>query len=75
MTDETFVRTSPPLNRVVVKVGGGPAPWEALRANTARTIARDIEGRGWPIWAEILREYADAVDAMTQPPALEVTTE
>lgn len=67
-TDETFTRTSPPLNRFTVKLGG-PAPWEVLTASNARNIAdhvsdQDMYGIEFRV-AAILRTYADAVDAMT----------
>ena len=63
--DETFTRTSPPLNRIVVKLGG-PAPWEILTAYHARLIADHHEYEGNRDTAATLREYADAVDAMSK---------
>ncbi len=64
-TDETFIRTSPPLNRFTVKLGG-PAPWDVLTAEDARYYAGllDSGGRIGSAWR--LREYADAVDALTR---------
>ena len=81
-TDETFIRTSPPLNRFTVKLGG-PAPWEILSAADARRIAQDIRlfvaaGILSGLWgddAATLRRYADAVDALTQPPTLDLSVE
>ena len=69
-TDETFTRTSPPLNRFTVKLGG-PAPWDVLTAEDARYYAGLLEkdGRIGSAWR--LRAYADAVDAMTQPARIE----
>ncbi|MCB0003755.1 MAG: hypothetical protein KDH86_14505 [Anaerolineae bacterium] len=73
-TDETFTRTSPPLNRFTVKLGG-PAPWDVLTAEDARYYAGLLEkdGRIGSAWR--LRAYADAVDAMTQPARIEYETE
>ena len=65
-TDETFVRTAPPLNRFTVKLGG-PAPWEILTAADARGLAYFCDRDGAPETARMLRDYADAVDAMTHP--------
>lgn len=62
---ETFTRTSPPLNRFVVKLGG-PAPWEILTAADARAIARYLELDGWTANPQALHRYADAVDAITK---------
>ena len=81
-TDETFIRTAPPLNRFVVKLGG-PAPWEILTADDAREIADALQRHGdvyWvdSSWSNILRRYAvavDAVDAMTHPERDMVTTD
>lgn len=72
-TDETFIRTSPPLNRFTVKLGG-PAPWEILSAADARRIAQDIRlfvaaGILSGLWgddAATLRRYAETVDALTR---------
>lgn len=50
--------------RVVVKLGGGPAPWEILTAEDARSVARYIAIDGWTCVPNCLRAYADAVDAM-----------
>lgn len=80
MTDETFTRTSPPLNRFTVKLGyTGPAPWEVLTAKEAREIADAIQRSGrvvyGPHWEVVLRDYADAWDAMTQQPALDLSVE
>lgn len=68
-TDETFTRTSPPLNRFTVKIGG-PAPWEILSADNARTIADhvsdgDLHGIEFRA-AAMLRAYADATEALTR---------
>ena len=73
-TDETFTRTSPPLNRFTVKLGGA-APWDVLTAEDARYYAGLLEkdGRIGSAWR--LRAYADAVDAMTQPARIEYETE
>ena len=64
-TNETFIRTAPPLNRFTVKLGGGPAPWKILTAYHARGLAYFFDRDGAPETARIMREYADAVDAMT----------
>ena len=73
-TDETFTRTSPPLNRFTVKLGG-PAPWNILSAYKARRHAEQAEETGLWSLAATLRAYADAVDAMTQPARIEYETE
>lgn len=62
-TDETFIRTSPPLNRFTVKLGG-PAPWEVLTADMAREAYWTIRGE-WGSGPGELLDYADAVDALT----------
>lgn len=73
-TDETFTRTSPPLNRFTVKLGG-PAPWEVLTADHARDYANYFTGMLELETADHFIAYADAVDAMTQPPRIEYETE
>ena len=77
-TDETFTRTSPPLNRFTVKLGG-PAPWDVLTADVARAMSEALAHYAafWidATWADALRAYADAVDAMTQPARIEYETE
>ena len=76
-TDETFTRTSPPLNRFTVKLGGA-APWDVLTADVARAMSEALAHYAafWidATWADALRAYADAVDAMTQT-RIEYTTE
>lgn len=80
--DVSFTRTSPPLNRFTVKLGG-PAPWEILSAADARRIAQDIRlvvaaGILSGLWgddAATLRRYADAMDAMTKQPTLDLSVE
>lgn len=62
--DETFTRTSPPLNRFVVKLGG-PAPWEILTPDMARRAGSVLWLRNSPL-ADNLNNYADAVDAMSK---------
>lgn len=63
-TDETFVRTAPPLNRFTVKLGG-PAPWEILTAADARDVADVLMAEEYTHTAARVLRYADAVDAMT----------
>ncbi len=80
MTDETFTRTSPPLNRFTVKLGyTGPLPWEVLTAKEAREMADVLMHREvyWidPDWHKLLRRYADAMDAMTKQPTLDLSVE
>ena len=78
MTDETFTRTAPPLNRFEVKLGAThPLPWEVLTAETARFWAVYVgdDVSDVPGFSRTLRAYADAWDAMTKPPALDLSVE
>lgn len=61
----------PPLQRITAKVMPTPLPWEVLTAEDARRIAKNtINVLTFEDWA-YLRAYADAVDAMGQPPQIE----
>lgn len=57
----------PKGERVTVKLGGtGPAPWEVLTAEDARKLASYLEMHNFENKPQILRAYADAVDALTR---------
>ena len=80
MTDERIIHDNP-LTRVTAKIAPTPLPWDVLTAEDAReiadTIARNVPDVWWldEDWAQKLRAYADAVDAMAQPTRIEYTTE
>ena len=55
------------------------APWDVLTADVARAMSEALAHYAafWieATWADALRAYADAVDAMTQPARIEYETE
>ena len=70
---DTGIIYYPRGERVTARIApAAKAPWDVLTADKAREFADLLDGEGWS--ANELLDYADAVDAMTQPPRIEYET-
>lgn len=76
MPDTEHIIYCPRGERVTARIApAAKAPWDVLTAQQARQIAGVLAEYGIAAFSWKLRHYADAVDAMTQPPRIEYETE